>query len=235
MSNVVSAQNNFRTLGRSRFFDALLAEDLNELELLTHFAPYPAGTVLFAEEEEPQEVFLLLEGRVKLTVNSMDGKRFFFRVAEPGEVMGLASALTGASHEMTAETLHTCRLGSIKRADFLDFLTGHPEVLRSAALAVASDYNQACSRFRTLGGTPSVTAKLARLLLELSTAYGTQTERGTRLHLSLTHGDIGECIGACRESVSRSFRDLRSRDLIALHGSIVTIPNRASLEACAGS
>lgn len=232
MSNAFVMPNKaFRTFGKGHVFDTLPDEDLSDLEHVSNLVLYPRGTVLFEEQREPQLVFLLLKGRVKLTVNSMDGKRFLLRVANSGELVGLASALTGAPYEMTAETLHPCKIASIKRAVFLHFLKRHPATLTSASLALASDYHQACARLRTLGGTPSVTAKLARLLLELSSA----AEQETKLHLSLTHEDVGECIGACRESVTRSFRDLRSRNLIEIHGTILTITDRDSLELCAGS
>jgi len=226
-----------RTVGKGRFFDTLRAEDLDDLELLTRLDALSPGTILFGEEEEPDEVFLLLEGRVKLTINSANGKRFLLRIVEPGEIIGLASALAGVPYEMTAEAHHLCRIASINRLDFLQFLTRHPRALKSASIMLADSYNQACSRFRTLGGTPSVAEKLARFLLELTAIHGSQTENKVRVHLSLTHVEIGECIGACRESVSRALRNLRRRGLIALHGAIVTIPDRGSLEmfASAGS
>jgi len=232
-----AANKDLLTVGKGRFFDTLRAEDLRDLELLTRLDVLSPGIVLFGEEEEPHEVFLLLEGRVKLTINSANGKRFLLRIAEPGEIVGLASALAGVPYEMTAETLNLCRIASISRIDFLQFLTRHPHALKSASIMLAGSYNQACSRFRTLGGTPSVPEKLARFLLELSATRGTQTEGRIRVHLSLTHVEIGECIGACRESVSRALRNLRRRGLIALRGAIVTIPDRGSLEmfASAGS
>jgi CRP/FNR family transcriptional regulator len=234
MSNAIAAPN-FQIWRKFQSSEALPAEDLNELEPLSDLVLYPPGTVLFEEEEEPQKVFLLLTGNVKLTVNSMDGKRFILHLAGSGEIVGLASALTGTPYEMTAETIHLCRLASIKREKFLHFLKHHPAFSTAAALALAGHYHDACARFRTLAGTPSVTAKLARFLLELASAYGWQSEKGTKVHLRLTQMEIGECVGACRETVSRSLRELRKGNLIAIHGSIVTITDRASLEICAGS
>lgn len=236
MSKPDSATNkNLRILGKGPFFDALRAEDLNDLELLTRLDLQSPGTVLFGEEQKPHEVFLLLEGRVKLTVNSADGKRFLLRIAQPGEIVGLASALAGVPYEITAETLHVCRIASINRVDFVQFLARHPRALECACIMLASSYNQACSRFRTLGGTPSVPEKVARFILELASAHGSRVENGVRVHLSLTHVEIGECIGACRESVSRALRGLRHRGLISLHGSIVTIPDRALFEVYASA
>jgi len=51
-----------------------------------------------------------------------------------------------------------------------------------------------------------------------------------RFRFSLTHGEIGEFIGASRETVTRTLSIFRSRRLISFHGSTLTIPNRTALE-----
>ena len=53
--------------------------------------------------------------------------------------------------------------------------------------------------------------------------------------MPLTHEEIGEFIGSSRETVTRTFSDFKSRHLVALKGSTVTIPNRAALESVAGA
>lgn len=229
------AQNaTYQSPGRVQFFDSLQFEQLSDLEACATATTYPPGTLLFSEEQLPQKVFFLLEGQVKLSVNSSDGKRFIICIAQPGEILGLASALNGNPYEMTAETLYACRIAILERADFLAFLLHHTSALNSAALALSKSYNQACARFRTLSGTPSVAAKVARLLLEFS-ASGRPSKEGTRLCLALTHQEIGECVGTCRESVSRVMCEFRRKKLIAMKGSILTIRDRTSLERYAAS
>jgi CRP/FNR family transcriptional regulator len=55
-----------------------------------------------------------------------------------------------------------------------------------------------------------------------------------RVHVVLTHGEIGECIGTCRESVTRILGDLQRRQIVNLRGSILTVMDRPALEICAG-
>jgi CRP/FNR family cyclic AMP-dependent transcriptional regulator len=220
--------------GGGEFFESIQIEQLSDLEAFAASTTYPSGTLLFSEEQIPKKVFFLLDGQVKLSVNSSDGKRFIICIAPPGEILGLASALNGNPYEMTAETLYACRIASMERADFLTVLLHHASALNIAALALSKSYNQACARFRTLSGTPSVAAKVARLLLEFS-ASGRPTKDGTRLCLALTHQEIGECVGTCRESVSRVMCEFRRRKLIAMKGSILTIRDRTSLERYAAS
>jgi CRP/FNR family transcriptional regulator, cyclic AMP receptor protein len=232
MSNSVNAQCSAHSGRRRGFYSSLQMEERQELERSMSSSSCPAGTALFEEGTPANKVFILLEGQVKLSVNLSDGKRFILRMAQAGELLGLESVLTGDPYEMMAEAFYSCRIASAGREDFLGFLQSHPSAMRSAACSLGRYYGDACARFRTIGGTAPITAKLARLLLELSSS-GELTDRGTRLRLTLTHEEIGECVGMSRESVSRVLCDFQRRNLITKRGSILMIKDRSSLERCA--
>ena len=80
----------------------------------------------------------------------------------------------------------------------------------------------------------SAPEKLARLLLDWSET-GQTTECGARFRFSLTHEEIGEFIGASRETVTRTLSVFKSRQLVAFKGSMLTIPSRMALESYAQS
>jgi CRP/FNR family transcriptional regulator len=219
--------------GSSGFLRSLGDDALREFRSMLRLSSCPTGTVLFAEGQMPLSTYLLLRGNVKLSVNSSDGKRFIVRIANPGEILGLASALESCAHQATAETCYPCDVGSVDSSDFLRFLEEHPRALRAAANELSRDYNQACIRLRTMGVSFTVMAKLAGLLLEWS-ANGTETEQGTQIHMALTHAEVGQCIGAARESVTRVLHDFQQRQFIDQRGSLLTILDRPGLETCAG-
>ena len=54
---------------------------------------------------------------------------------------------------------------------------------------------------------------------------------GTHFRIPLTHGEIGEFIGASRETVTRTLSVFKSWHLVAFHGSTLTIPSKAALES----
>ena len=87
----------------------------------------------------------------------------------------------------------------------------------------------ACEQLRTVGLASTAPEKLARLLLDWS-ENGQTTECGTRFRFSLTHEEIGEFIGASRETVTRTLSVFKSRRLVAFQGSMLTIPSRVALE-----
>jgi CRP/FNR family transcriptional regulator len=215
------------------FAHRLSPEALSELEDLKVFSSHEANTVLFIEQQAPSNILFLLAGQVKLSMNSRAGRRLILGIANPGETLGLASAISGRRYDVTAETLYPCRIASLCRDDFLGFLTRHPAAYRDVARELCLDCARASEHVRTLGLAGTAPARLARLLLEWC-ADGQKTENGTRLFCSLTHGEIGEYIGASRETVTRILSEFRHRELLESRGSTLIISNRRALRVYAG-
>lgn len=221
-----------QTRWTGEFFDQLTPDALKDLASIAHPSSYPANVILFSEMEMPQRVFVVLEGEVKISINSSDGKRLILSIAKKGEIVGIDSALSGNPYGVTAETLYPSKLAPIGRRDFLNFLLGHPEAYQILTRELSRQYAMACEQLRTVGLSASAPEKLARLLLEWS-ENGHATESGVRFRFSLTHGEIGEFIGASRETVTRTLSAFKSRKLVMFHGSSLTIPNKVALESYA--
>jgi CRP/FNR family transcriptional regulator, cyclic AMP receptor protein len=213
--------------------NALSPDALKELAALQHQSSYPANSVLFAEKDTPQGVFLVLEGEIKLSMNSSDGRRLILRIARKGELIGLTSTLTGLPYEMTAEAIYTSRVAFITRRDFIVFMASHPDVYQAITAELSRHYTKACEQLRNVGLSSSAPAKLARLLLDWS-ENGQTTEAGTRFRFSLTHEEIGEFIGTSRETVTRTLSVFKTRRLVNFKGSTLTIPNKTALATYAG-
>ena len=228
MQNAVSGSGSQARLDGA-FFNKLSPAATKDLASMTFSSSYPAGMILFSEKDPAPGIYIVLEGEVKLSMNSSDGRRLILRIARKGEILGLASALSGKPCEMTAETPYPAKIAPILRRDFLNFLSRHPEVYQTVTEELSRDYTMACEQLRTVALSNSAPEKLARLLLEWS-ENGKTTECGTHFRFPLTHGEIGEFIGASRETVTRTLSVFKSRHLVAFNGSTLTIPNKSALE-----
>jgi CRP/FNR family transcriptional regulator len=213
------------------FFRSLQEEARREFESIVSLSSPAAHTRLFAEHQEPSNLYISWDGQVKLFTRSSEGRRLILRIAEPGEILGLSSAFTGSPYQMTAETLHVCTVASVQRPEFLEFLNRHPAAYRDVAYELSLRQDQACARLRTIGLTHSTSAKLGRLLLEWS-ANGMTKDAGVGIPLILTHAEIAECIATSRETVTRILSDFRRRGIVQMHGETLTVIDRAALETC---
>jgi CRP/FNR family cyclic AMP-dependent transcriptional regulator len=214
------------------FLRNLSAEALRDLESMKRPNSFPCNAALFSEKQMPPGVFVVQSGEVKLSMNSADGKRLVLHIARAGEILALDSVLTGAASEITAETLRPAEIALIPRADFMKFLTRHPEAYQLVTLELSRHLLMVCEQLRTVGLSSSAPEKLARLLLHWS-EKGKTTDAGTRFHFPLTHEEIGEFIGASRETVTRTLSAFKNQHLVACNGATLTIPCRLALESFA--
>jgi CRP/FNR family transcriptional regulator len=206
---------------------------MSEFESLAAVYCCAGTTVLFAEEQEPCNLLFLLEGRVKLTINSSLGKRLTLGIAVPGDVLGLAAILTGCPYEITAVAQFPCRILALSRKSFLDLLFRNPTIGQNSARMLSVEYKRGCDQLRNLGFALTASMKLAMLLLQWC-AEGQRAELGVRIHCPLTHEEIGEYVGLSRETVTRSFTEFKNLDLVEKHGSVFFIPSLRALEIYAG-
>ncbi len=134
-----------------RAFCDLPNEALQAFDSMKSIAPYPKGSILFAEGRAPRGAFVLCNGRAKLTVCSETGKRLLVRIAGPGEVLGLGAVISGTNYELNAELLDTSRVAFIRRKDLIAFLREYPEICMRIVGKLSQDLHGAYERVRNVG------------------------------------------------------------------------------------
>jgi CRP/FNR family transcriptional regulator, cyclic AMP receptor protein len=134
-----------------RLFCDLPADALQAFDTIKLMNLYPRGTTLFREGHAARGIFVLCEGRVKLSVCSEAGKHLTLRIAGPGEVLGLSASLSSRPYEVTAETLENARVALVKRKDLLRFLRDYREACLQVVNLLSQDLHSAYDRVRSVG------------------------------------------------------------------------------------
>ena len=218
-----------------RIFCDLSTTALQAFEKIKYATAYPDGAVLFMEGQAPRGILVLCKGQVKLSLSGKDGKTLIFKIADPGEVLGLSAIVSGKPYEFTAETMGPCQVNFVKREDFLHFLKENSDACFKAAEQLSLKYNNACHELRSLGLSHSAGEKLAKLVLEWDSRNGKSAKVAPCVRPALTHEEIAQMIGSSRETVTRLFADLKKRQIVQWKGSMLLILDRAALEALASN
>jgi CRP/FNR family transcriptional regulator len=214
---------------RNGFFCQVSPDELKDFDAVKFVSTYPAGAILFVEQQRSRGIYVLCDGLAKLSLNSKEGKTLILDIAQAGDVLGLFSAFSGTPYEVTAETLRPSQVAFVPSHDFRKFLAKHPTVLRRVTNHVGSQYETACEQLRRVGLGASVFEKVAQFLLAWSAQQGVSAD-GIPFTLSLSHEEIGEYVGITRESVTRALSELRHHGLIKKYGKSLLIPNRVNLQ-----
>ncbi|HVI07658.1 MAG TPA: Crp/Fnr family transcriptional regulator [Candidatus Binatia bacterium] len=191
---------------------------------------YPTGAVLFAEAQAPKGIFIVRRGRVKLSVCGSDGRTLILRMAEPGDLLGAASVISGREYEATAETQEPSEISFIRQSDLLRLMRQHGEVALWITQHVSADYNSTCREIRDLILSDSASEKLARLIVGWLD-HSADSRQSGQVKMALTHEEIGQMIGTSRETVSRLFAGFKKQRLIQQNGATLVVPNRMALQS----
>jgi CRP/FNR family transcriptional regulator, cyclic AMP receptor protein len=191
---------------------------------------YPKGSILFVEGQPSRGVYLICKGRAKLSTCSSDGRILITRIAGAGEVLGASATISGKPYEVTAETLSPCQIAFVRDKQFLQLLEQNPEVSLRLAQHLSNSYFAAYEQVRSLGLSHTAGEKLARLLLSWCAEAGAETENGVRVKVTLTHEEIAQLIGTSRETVTRLFSALKTKNIMELKGSTLLVRDEAALE-----
>lgn len=203
---------------------------LDEVKISKYF---PRGSVLFVEGQRPSGVYVLCEGRAKVSIGSADGKTLVLRIAKAGDLLGVNAALTGQPYDATVETLERCRIDFVSREDLLKLLDRDKRACLSVAQALGRTLSRVVEHSRLLFLSQSAAEKLARLLVRWCDESGKRTPQGTRIDSGLTHEEIAQMICASRETVTRLLSEFKRKHIVNLVGNAIFVRNRKALDAVA--
>ena len=194
---------------------------------------YTRGYSLFIEGQPSQCVYIILSGRVKLSVTSREGKTMIMRIAEAGDVLGLNAAMNASDYEVSAEALEFSRVKVIRSRDFIDFLRKYPEAAMEATQCVLREYKFMFKDVCRLGLPTTVTGRLANLLLDWREKRFEEGHTDSRMVMTLTQEEIAGMTGTSRETVSRVLQQFQRDKLISIKGVSLTVLRPDALEQLA--
>jgi CRP/FNR family transcriptional regulator len=211
-----------------------LKADANaRFESLGTEARHLRGERIFSEGEPAGQIFVLHEGRIKVSVTSREGRTIILRIAEKGQILGLSAALLGNEYEATAEALEPCRVIAIPVWEFKRFLMQHPEAAMEATRWALKEYRNLFNDVCRLALPSTVAGRLASLLLDWLKGRHESGHMDPRLIVPLTHEEIADMTGTSRETVSRTLQQFQRDNVISIKGALLTVLRPEALEQMA--
>jgi CRP/FNR family cyclic AMP-dependent transcriptional regulator len=211
----------------SVLFAALADAEAWELIGLARQESAPAKHAVFQVGQTGDSLYIVLEGRVKVSLLSEEGKEAILSILGAGEVFGEMSLFDGDSRSATVTTMEPCRFLVLRRQIFLPYLEKRVHVM----LELISEMSQRLRATNTMVGNLSflnLSARLARILLNLVQQYGKVSKQGIVIGLRLSQEELGHLVGVSRESVNRQLRNWVESGLIEYdHGTLIVLNSDA--------
>jgi len=209
--------------------DSVLA-DLDAVTTSRFLAP---GERLFNQGENPERLYVLCAGYLKLTAGSAQGKTMIVRVAGPGSLLGVHAAMSERPYEVTAETLREARVRGISKTEFLGFLRRHKEAQVRVVQCICQEYRYALQDACRIALTDTVAARLGRLLTELAQQIGEWRDGEYRIPLLLTHEEMASMTCTPRATVTRTLGQFKKEGILSIYNSALTVHQPEKLQTMA--
>ena len=215
--------------GESELFAGVGEEALLELGEPARTVTVPKGNPLYLPSDPERFIYFLKSGRIKILRISRDGREFILDIVERGEIFGEMGILDKEHEETVAKALEDSCVGAIPWARFGRLVRSKPELAMRMAQLMGLRRKKVEDRLESLA-FQKVPGRVANLLLHLSREYGVPDPRGTLVRIRLSQQDIGNLIGATRESVNHTLSDFRRKGLIDLEGRRLIVRQPQPLE-----
>jgi CRP-like cAMP-binding protein len=209
-------------LRSSPWFSAYPPPALSAMAGVASLRSFSAGQVVLQEGKTCGFAVLVVKGRVRAVRRTEGGREMTLEAHRAGDL--IVEAIFDATGELANDWVasETTLLLFIPRDEFIAQLRGVPD----AAIALARDLDRRLSRVKRLAcdlALADVQTRLFRALARLAREEGEPSPDGTVIRKCPTQQEIGNEIGACRETVSRMIAELARQQLVLLKGRRLTI------------
>ncbi len=212
----------YSVLRQAPLFSALDDEAAAALRTSMTESRIRRGSVLFHEGDEGDQLYVVVEGKVKLGRTVPDGRESLLAILGPGQMFGELSLFDPGPRSATATAVIDTTVVALSHTDLLRWLEGRPVVAQGLL-------NQLASRLRKANDVVAdlvfsdVPGRVAKALLDLASRFGREADDGVHVNHDLTQEELAQLVGASRETVNKALADFASRGWIRLEPRSVVI------------
>lgn len=219
-SDVVRAQ---------RLFQDLAPEALDQLCRVARLVRFSRGETVFLKGDDANALFVVVEGAIRVSSGSTDGRTAMLNLIGSGEVFGEVAVLDGLPRTTDAIAHSDSVLLSIARRDLFELIDTQPQLMMKLIVLLCGRVRATSQQVEWLM-LQSMSARLAGTIMRLAER---DTDRAP-LRLQLTQQQVSEMAGMSRESVNKLLARWASQGWIRLGPQTLEIFQPDALRAVAG-
>ncbi len=216
-------------LGRRGAFARLNETDRACLFAHGHVRKFAANERIFPMGSPGDSMAAVLNGGIRISVPSSEGKDVVLAMLGPGEICGEIALFDGKERSADATAATDCTVLLLQRQEVLAFFAQHPAALRQF-IDVLCDRLRAADRHMAELAMAPVSVRLANALLRLATSDGYPVHGRAVERVHLTQRELGNVVGTSRECVNRYLRDWQRRGCVQIISGVVVITDRTAME-----
>ena len=185
-------------------FDGLTNSEIKAVVRSSQAAKRADRAFFFLEGDPAERVFVLGDGKIKLSQVTETGQQVILGYIAPGKVYGIVALLEDVEYPVSAQAVGTCEAYFWTQKDLHRLMTDFPRITFNAMQIMGEQIRQFQGIVTDLA-TRRVEQRIARAILRLARQSGRKTEVGILIDLPLSRQDLAEMTGTTLYTVSRVF------------------------------
>jgi CRP-like cAMP-binding protein len=201
-------------LRKVAMFADLSHRELTDVSELFKELSYKRNEIIFSEADTGNYMYIVKEGRVKVSRVLPSGKEMILAFHEEGEYFGEMSLIDGGTTPAAVIAVIPTTILSLHKLKFSDLLD-NPKVNRALLKMLCRRCRDAWAQIEVLNFRQA-DARIRTALYNLCQSKGVQTDKGTMINMHLTHKDLAEIAGISREAATRVLSHLQSEKVVTV-------------------
>lgn len=180
------------------------------------------NSVILSEEDAGSAMFFIVEGKVKVSRSSGDGKEVILAILNESDFFGEMAILDGMTRSATVTAVEDSKLFIIQRAEFLELLRNFPDVSIALLQELSRRLRAATMKIKALS-LKDAEGKVATVLLQIADEVGKIKQGIVEIEDLPYQQELANMAGTSRETISRTLHSFAKKGMIELEGSKVKI------------
>lgn len=218
---------------RVQIFSGLDPDEMTRIAAYARSLRKARGEFIYMPGDRADHVFILRQGRVKLSVLSESGKEIAIDIIQPGEIFGEFALVDEAPRSNMAQALDDILVWVFAKQDFTHLIASQPKLALSY-IRLVGDRRRRMEKKLSDITSKAVSARVCELLHEISTSGAEVETSNTDYLVPLTHHDVASLIGAARQTTTTVLNDLERRGIIELGRGWVRVKRLKELQTYTG-
>ena len=203
-------------LRRSVIFRNLSDKDLRKISLSFEIIDLPMGEVLFYEKEPSNDMYIVLEGKVRASLFDEHGNELVLAELGPGEFIGEMGIIDQLPRSATVLAEENTRLAALRRDTFLRIVRENPDIAFNVIRALVARLRRTDDMVEALAFR-NVESRIVKFLVEAGKRGGVKEEGKYRIR-KMTHRELASRVGSSREAVTKALKTLIFKRVIEDRG-----------------
>ena len=178
---------------------------------------YESGKFIFLEDSEGEQCFFVVQGSVKVTRLSKDGREVILAMLNEGEFFGEMALLDGESRSANVIALEQTEVLTLNREDFLIVLHDYPQIAIQLLKEMAHRLRKSDRHIASLS-LSDAEKRIALCVIRFADEQGIIKRGQVSIPKVPIQQDIANMAGTSRETVSRAINLLEKENFIKRKG-----------------